>query len=273
MTATEVARRTGETVSTITRRERSEWKVPDPATVQTLIDLYSSISEITEGHQQELIALAHAGNTEGWWDRFRDRIPNVYADFYGLEHAATSFSICDPLLLPTILHTPAYARTTLDSRYGHHLGTVRAPGPEDHPVMNQFRQQLLQPPHPMRLHAIIDMVALQRRPMGVDDDQMLQQLRFLYEVAQRENVVIQILPWEAAGHPTLHTLGILDLGNDTIPEACAEETLHGMELSMDPERVWWIKEAWAETLPLALSPEESLTILRGLAEPTGGWTD
>lgn len=264
MTATAVAKRTGEQVSTITRRERSEWREPDPITVQRLLEIYGELVEITESDWGALVDLAVAGAEEGWWDRYRDQITTPYRDYIGLESGASKIWTCDPQLIPALLQTIDYARLALMSRYPQLTGE-RSATMDEHMTILQRRQQLLTSDGSFEAHLVLDQTALHRPPADLSPENMHLQIQQIFVLAQRPNVIVQILPWAAGVSTAMHPFTILRFTHYADPEISWEETMHGAELSTEPDRVQRLETAWLDLLPRALPRSTSLEILDELA--------
>lgn len=269
LTATQVAKITGETVSTVTRRERGEWREPDPDTVRALLSVYRHLTGITERKQDHLIELAVEGSKEGWWDAYRDRYTVFYRDYLGLEHVAVSLRSCDPQLITWFFQTGDYSRAAIEGRYpivsvvGAAIGRSAT---DDLLEITRRRQELIKDQNPLHAHAIIDEVALHRSPNGLGARQMHAQVVRLFEMAQLDNVTIQVVPWGCGIYPSFQPFGLLDLGNDVIRHAGYMEGLLGSDLSIEPGKVGWLRDTWNRTEAIALSPDDTLTLLQGLVD-------
>lgn len=265
LTATQVAKITGETVSTVTRRERSEWRSPDPDTVRALLDVYRHLIDITESKRSFLIGLAVQGNKEGWWDAYRDRYTSDLRDYLGLEHGANLLRSCDPQVITWFFHNADYMRTALRGRYplAEDIGPEAI---EELAQITELRQLLLEGVDALQVHAIIDESALHRPPAGLSTERFHAQLVRLFEAAQKDNVIVQVIPWTAGIYPALHPFGVLEFDNDVIPEAGFIENLFGSKLTTDPGQLGLLNYAWGEMLEKAISPGDTLILLKEMAE-------
>lgn len=142
--------------------------------------------------------LAHAlGATNAEVNRwFRDGaetangiMPEWLGTLAALEQGASEIWTYEPIVVPGLAQTAAYARCVQEGE----------PGPPDHheirrAVQNRIARQTVldRHPDPLRLHALIDESVLYR-PVGAAKV-MAGQLRHLIKLAAADNVKIQVLP-------------------------------------------------------------------------------
>jgi hypothetical protein len=159
--------------------------------VADLLTLYG----VTDAEEREtLLTLARQANVPGWWREYGDVLPNWFETYLGLEQAASVIRTYEPQLVPGLLQTKDYARAVMLLR---HLRVSY--GEIDRRVaLRMARQAFLSQPGAPDLWVALDEAAL-RRPLG---DQKIQraQLLHLIEMAQRPNIILQIVPFDAGGH-------------------------------------------------------------------------
>ena len=111
-----------------------------------------------------------------------------------MEQAASVVRVYEPQLVPGLLQTEEYARAIMRLRHVH----VSANEIERRVALRMARQAFLSRPGAPELWVALDEAAL-RRPLG---NQKLQraQLLHLVEMAQRPNITLQIVPFDAGGH-------------------------------------------------------------------------
>jgi hypothetical protein len=148
-----------------------------------------------EEYREALMALARLSRERTWWTDYRDIMRP--GNFVGLEAEASSLRAWEPIVLPGLLQTEAYARALM-----------RTGRPSDPPQdidrrvrLRMKRQGRLTSANPLSLSAIID-ESVVRRVIG-GPDVMDEQLRRLIDTAQLQNVTLQILPLDAGEHPFL----------------------------------------------------------------------
>ncbi len=159
--------------------------------VADLITLYG-VSEAEE--RETLLTLARQANAPGWWREYGDVLPNWFETYLGLEQAASVIRTYEPQLVPGLLQTEDYARAIMLLRHLHvSYGEI-----ERRVALRMARQAFLSQSTAPDLWVALDEAAL-RRPLG---DQKVQQAQLLHliEMAQRPNITLQIVPFDAGAH-------------------------------------------------------------------------
>ena len=120
-------------------------------------------------------------------------VPAWLSHYASLEQAASSIATFEPVVVPGLLQTAAYATA------------VERVGPEPLPREDEIRQRvdtriarqgvLDREPEPLSLSVVLDESVLHR--VAGDRDVMCQQLDHLVEMAERPNVDVRILPLDA----------------------------------------------------------------------------
>lgn len=129
-----------------------------------------------------------------------------YLWFAALEQVATEIREFSAMFVPGLLQTAEYARvveglrTAAPDYYEPRFDAGNVPAStEDRVRMRLARQQLLEPPNPVRLHTVLDAGVLMRRLP--DPGIMRRQIEHLVQVSRRPNVTIQVMPFEAGLYP------------------------------------------------------------------------
>lgn len=135
--------------------------------------------------------------TRLWMLLCRDSYPSWLKPFLELEREAKVIRNFEPLLIPGLLQTRAYAHAVIaNGGYDYTSDEVI-----ELVERRMSRQQLLDHPKPPDLIALIDEAAL-LRPVG-GPDVMRAQMKHLLEMAQRPRVTIQVIPLSAGAYPGL----------------------------------------------------------------------
>ena len=185
----------------ISRLENGEFSKVNLNDVRALLAFY----KVPEEQQEELLDLARASRGSGWWERYGSVLDSGYA---GFEEEASAISTYQPLVVPGLLQTPAYAEAIIR---GDQI--TDAQEIEHRLAFRMRRQQILKRPHPPHLSLIIDQAALSR-PFGSADDRR-QQLQWLIDAGQAPNIDVRVIPFSAGTHPGLATgFTILDYTDD-----------------------------------------------------------
>ncbi|MCM2391766.1 helix-turn-helix domain-containing protein [Streptomyces sp. CWNU-1] len=160
--------------------------------LSTLLDIYGVTDESKRGM---LHSLARDGARRGWWQTYRDIISPAYADLISLEADARNLRTFQTTLVPGLLQTSAYARSTITA-----INMTSAPEMVNALVeVRMARQSVLTRPEPLEVWAIIHEAAL--RPHMADRAVMRDQLRRLLELGELPHVSIQVLPLTSSPHP------------------------------------------------------------------------
>ncbi|MCP2342017.1 helix-turn-helix domain-containing protein [Actinomadura rupiterrae] len=191
-TAEEVWRALEWSQGKLSRIEQGDWRRPNPRDVRDLLDFYNIQDE---AKRETLIVLARESRERGWWEtsEFADLFSSSLA---GFEAEASSIYTFQPLVLPGLLQTPAYAREVI------RRSMVRDPIEIGRRVeFRMNRQKILEHPDPPRLWAIIDEGTL-HRPFGTLTEYE-EQLQKLIDTGDSDHVTVQVIPFEAGLHPGL----------------------------------------------------------------------
>jgi transcriptional regulator with XRE-family HTH domain len=220
-----------------------------PRDVRDMLSLYG-----VEGQQRDaLLQVSREARQKGWWFQYRD-LPE--ATLVGLEAAASSLRIWEPVRIPALFQTREYARASLRAV----RPTLNAEDIERRVELRLARQGLLVHDNPPELWAVLDEAALQR-PVG-GHDVMANQLKHLIEAAELPNVTLQILPFtagEQAGMEGPFTIvGFPDVADsDTVLVGNASD---GVSFQ-DPNTVQRCVSIFDHLCAAALSPENSTAVL------------
>jgi transcriptional regulator with XRE-family HTH domain len=224
------------------------------AELDDLLELY----EIDEpGEVERCHELRRLGDERGWWSK-HGRLPKQFAEFLGIESAATEIQGFEPLLISGLLQTEAYARAH-----------ERAVTPNQTPA--QVEKQIK-----LRLER-------QQRVIEVDDrpdiwmifgeavlHQLIggaavlrEQLQHLHDLAEQKTIVLQVAPFSCGGHPgTLGSFNIFSFDEDLHTPVAYVESQAGSLYMEKPDELHRLTTAYNYIRSAALSPEASLDLLR-----------
>lgn len=183
----EVAGRLSWSTSKLSRMEIGR-NPPSPADLGKLLDLYGMTDQ---AHRDQLAVLLREAKRRGWWQIYSD-IP--YSTLIGLEAEAVSMQTYEQVV-HGLFQTESYARAII-------AGTDPAINSEtlDQRVeVRMTRQAVLTKEHPMEVRAVLDETCIRRLVGG--REVMRRQLGRLFELGERPNVIIQVLPFEVGAHP------------------------------------------------------------------------
>ncbi|MFE9635071.1 helix-turn-helix domain-containing protein [Streptomyces sp. NPDC006463] len=161
-----------------------------PRDVRDLCGLYGVRDQRRVDH---LMRMAQESGQQGWWNAYDD-IP--YGAYIGLEAEAAAIRIYEPLVVPGLLQTPAYARAVIAGTIPH----VTAEQATARLQVRMRRQERLRAPgNPLRLWVVLDESVL-RRGVG-SREVMREQLDHLTSLSAQPHITMQVLPHEVGAHP------------------------------------------------------------------------
>ncbi|MGA5286157.1 helix-turn-helix domain-containing protein [Streptomyces pseudogriseolus] len=128
----------------------------------------------------------------------RAKLPRFFRNFAVIEAEVVSRFSFDPLLVPGLLQTEAYARAV----FAGHCPPLSAEIIDQHTEARLSRQKLLTRVPLAELSFIVSEEAL-RNPVG-DAEVMRGQLQRLLEVGASRNVEVQVMPAASGFHPGLN---------------------------------------------------------------------
>jgi transcriptional regulator with XRE-family HTH domain len=176
-----------------------------------------------------------------------------------LESKASSLLTFGPLVIDGLMQTPEYARAVL--RLGKEAA-VDLDAQVEERIKRQYVLDRDDPPPPL-YHAIIDEAAI-RRPVG-GAKTMSDQLFRVIDLAQRDLVIVQLLPFEVGEHAgfagAMFTLASFN-GTEV---AYVDNALRGDVIEL-PEDVAAIRRLWQKLSAKACREDQSLEMIKEAAE-------
>ncbi|MFD3549312.1 helix-turn-helix domain-containing protein [Streptomyces sp. NPDC058655] len=163
-----------------------------PRDVRDLCGLYGvADQQVVDG----LIRMARESGRRGWWGAYGEVPCSVYI---GLEMEASAISSYEPMVVPGLLQTPAYATAVIAGMIPEPTSEQVAAGVE---VRMRRQHRAHHPARPFRLWVVLDEAVL-RRVVG-SPDIMREQLEHLNRLGAQPHISVQVLPHDAGAHPGL----------------------------------------------------------------------
>lgn len=217
----EVAAQLGSSISKVQRIEYGSNSASRPDLI-VLLDLYGVTDEATRAH---LFDLREQGRQRGWWVKY-GRVPKLFADFLGVELAASTLRIYEPMMVTGLLQTEDYARALAQTSDGP-LPSLEV---ERQVRLRMERQARILDDDPPEIWMILDESVLRRAVGG--PKVMAAQLRHLGEVAQQGRASIQIMPFNQGAHTGMRgSLTVFEFPGDIhSPIGYAESNAGGIYL-------------------------------------------
>ncbi|MFG2815626.1 helix-turn-helix domain-containing protein [Streptomyces sp. NPDC048410] len=202
--------------------------------------------------------------TDGFFTRHcetsaKSRYPDHFEEAAEAEAVTTAIRSYNPLLIPGLLQTPAYA-AELFRTYRPMASDAQV---EELVTIRMERARLLDDPTKPLFMTVIDEAAL-RRPVG-GPAAMSEILRHVADLMRRRRVIAQVLPFAAGAHAALGgALKLMEFPDG--PPLCFLEGLDTGKLVDDPATV--ARHALTFTLlqTTALSPAHSLDLIEAVAQ-------
>ncbi|MBC2902403.1 helix-turn-helix domain-containing protein [Streptomyces cupreus] len=222
------------------------------AEVAALCDFYEAPAD----EKDRLVNLARNAEQQDWWTDFSDVFTGSYVSF---EAVASWMRTYHAGLVPGVLQAPPYADAVIRK--------FRADA-SDEEVRRRVearmaRQTILDGGELTDLSALLDEAVI-RRCMAADASVARAQISALLDAADRPNVAIRIVPFDAGFHDCISEGSFVRLGfNDpTYPSLVYAEGLMGDVYVEKEEGVSRYEIAWDRTAALAMSADESAEYLR-----------
>ncbi|MEV6926582.1 helix-turn-helix transcriptional regulator [Dactylosporangium sp. NPDC051485] len=242
-------------VSKISRIEVGEVGIKD-RDLDRLLDLYGVAD------WRERAAIQHIAAVSGsrqWWHQYGDVVADWFDCYLALEWTAEIIRTYELRFVPGLLQSPAYAREVIRLRYCDPAEVDRRL------ALRLHRQRMLFERERPVLWAIIDEAAL-RQQIGTRAV-MDEQLAFLSEAAQRENVQIQILPIRAGLRTGAgNSFTMFRLKSSHLADVVYLEHLDNAEYLADTDRCDPYKRHLTEITVAALNPRETERALQEIAQ-------
>lgn len=223
--------------------------------VRLLLDAYGVKDPDVRAKLEEL---AKHSKNRGWWLEHAAHLRPDYVDHIALEDDATYIREWQPVMVPGLLQTPAYAEAVI------------AGGP--HCIEPERADQLLQ----VRLgrqakiseggasYTAILWEAVVAQPL-VDVGIHRDQLSAILEAGERKNVTVQVLPFRSgvlAGYSSAFYSFSFD--KEPTVEAVAMDNLRGASVLEGAEDLAAYANAFDLLRSSALAPEASAKLIRGI---------
>ncbi|MCX4474686.1 helix-turn-helix domain-containing protein [Micromonospora sp. NBC_01655] len=191
----------------------------------------------------------------------RESLMPWFREWVTIEQEATALRSFEPLVVPGLLQTEAYARALYEGA-AQFVGEAL----EEQVVARLARQAVLDRPAPPQLVAVLDYTVLER-PVG-GPDVMREQLRHLVEVGRRPRVHLHLVPRGIGAYPGLNGAFVLATPPDSDDVGYLDNQLQGtiVERTVD---VHSLRQVWESVRAEALPHGATLTAISEAAE---AWT-
>ncbi|SDZ25755.1 Helix-turn-helix domain-containing protein [Saccharopolyspora shandongensis] len=223
-----------------------------PDEVAALLKYYGAPDDVV----QRLSQLAERDDQRAWWSPWSDVAATWFQAFVGLEGQAAWEFLYEPVFVPGLLQTEAYARAVTSA-----TPRVRSDHVDRFVAFRQARAAVLTDAEPLELVVVVGEAALR---LDVGDPGVLQdQYRHLIRLAALPNVELQVLcpedgihsgftgAFAILGFEHAHSVGYVELQDDAV-------------YIRDQERMRGYSMAAENLREVALSPAESVRFIESL---------
>lgn len=224
--------------------------------------LIGSACALPDAEVQRLVTIAEQEERDTWWSRYGDTaVPSWFRDYVDLESDADRIETYSAELVDGLLQTPAYAEAVARVTEPEFTEDQMKAAVE----LREARQDRLMSNEGPQVHVVLGEAVL-RRPFG-SPAVMREQLRHLADVGTHDRITIQVLPFEAGGHPAVKgSFTVLKFGPD----------LHDVDsvyLENENDGVWQDQPSdlaryaaiFTRLTDMSLSPQDTRTFLTTLA--------
>lgn len=254
MTGEDAADRMSWSGSKLSRIERGQ-VATNSDDVRDLLELY----EVTDPDlRQSLIMLARESRRRGWWHVYGDVMPERFEVYLGLEPEAATLRFFQSEIVPGLFQTTDYARALMRA----HPTPVSEDEIERRTRLRIHRQEVVFNDTPPHIWALLDESILYR-PVG-GRAVMAEQMRHLIDVQEKNQVTLQILPFNAGAHSGLNgSFDILEFPESDIhaPRLVHVENLTSSLYIEKAKEVGFYTVAFEHLRTAALHPERTREVI------------
>lgn len=229
---------------------------PQLRTLNTLMDLY----EVEPAKREALRTLLREASQQSWLQPHLAGLPERYNTFISFEEEARQFWTYEMTIVPGLLQTEDYARAVIKGMLPHATDEEI----EQRVEARMRRQAVLLKDPPLKLWAIVDEAAL-RRQVG-SAAVMKAQIEYLRTVADRPEVTLQVLSFDAGPHPAmLGAFVLLKFDEPIAPDIVYVEALAGDLILDDAPSIERYTSTFEHLRAAAASPAITMRLLATLA--------
>ncbi|MGW0824840.1 helix-turn-helix domain-containing protein [Streptomyces sp. NPDC002845] len=196
----------------------------------------------------------------GWWEEYRELLPNSLLDLAEVEHHSTGLRAGTTAHIPGLLQIHDHAREV----FRQVVPELSPPDIEHRLSFRIKRQAILFRDSPTRYRAVIHEAALRMQFGGPAVTK--RQLQHILDMGERPHITVQVIPFTAGGYPgsgqsTLYATGPVPRLDTVHLDQSHGSALIYAEAQLDKYRV--LLERMETT---ALGPEESRDFIRTIVQ-------
>lgn len=191
LSSTEAAHRLGIKQNQVSNTESGRMGV-SPDRVRMLASHYECPDQVLV----EALARMTRGRKRGWWEQYRELLPDALLDLAELEHHAQSLRDSITARIPGLLQTREYALEIFRQ------AVTELPPPEiEHRLSFRIKRQaiLFRDDDPTPYEAIVHEAALRMKVGGPTVAR--QQLQHLLDMSERDHITVRAITFDAGAYP------------------------------------------------------------------------
>lgn len=228
--------------------------------VRGLLNLFN-VSDKAE--IDRLVGLARTARQKPWWYAYRDHFAPAFQSYLDLEAGASSLKLYQPMIIPGLVQTEAYARAANQATAAEPM----SPGQLDLEVEVRMRRQraVLDREESPEIVVLLEQAVLMRN-FG-DATALEGELHHLYELAQRPRVSIRVLPFTApVSAGSFGAFIILDFEDEADgPAVYVEGFQNAQQVRSQQQQTAPFLRLFERLRLASLSDEESVELIRRTA--------
>ncbi|GAB3487849.1 helix-turn-helix protein [Amycolatopsis cihanbeyliensis] len=222
--------------------------------VYKLCEIYGA----SKAETTRLIRLSEQSRERGWWESYSDVISDWFEIYASLESDAERILLYESEFVPGMFQTPGYIRAVYRAAHPE-AGDEAANRAVDLRVARQLRLE------DRSITALINEGAVRRVVGG--SSVMLDQVRHLIDVIERQHADIRIMPFAAGAHAAMSgPFNLLKFPDANEIDLVYVENERGGMYFERPEDLARYTDIFDRALGLALAPEESVALLGKIGE-------
>lgn len=231
--------------------------------LRATLQLYN-VANPAEVHR--LLALARVARQRDWLAPYKEHLPSAYAAYIGLEREASALYFYQPLVIPGILQTEAYASAVIPS-------TAPAIPPEEKRLISKrvrFERQrnLLNRPDGPLIDAILDESVLHRIFGG--SETMREQLLHLIALGDSPRISLRVLPFSAGINTVSGPFVVLEFPDQADADAVYLENAVATSHVLDrADGITKHRQVFDRLSAASMTPADSLGYIAGFANRYG----
>jgi transcriptional regulator with XRE-family HTH domain len=209
-----------------------------------------------------LLGLARVARQRDWLAPYKEHFPSAFAAYLGLEMQANALYFYQPVIIPGILQTEAYAAAVIPAT------APAAPADERREMSKRLRaerqQKLLNADGPL-IDVVLDESVLHR--VFGDHSVMHDQLQHLLVLGRYPHINIRVLPFTASVNTIGGPFVVLEFADQSDVDTVYLENAVSSSHVLDREDgVAMHRQVFNRLAAAALSPEESLSYIENFSE-------